>query len=147
MGTEVLVVLKVSKSQKHYFLKLHFPKNELNIWQNSARASYGRILSNISSVSWAMEFQEKCFWDLLTFRSRITYLVILIKKKITFLGRKLNPYRFPVLIIRTLVWTNFWRTLLHILPGFPWGPKPITGPLNKKVLIFWQLQFLNHFIF
>ena len=31
--------LKVSKSQKHFFLKLHCPKNELNIRQNSALAS------------------------------------------------------------------------------------------------------------
>ena len=37
MGTEVLVVLKVSKSQKHYFLKLHFPKNELNIFLTSEK--------------------------------------------------------------------------------------------------------------
>ena len=31
--------LKVSKSQKHFFLKLHCPKNERNIWQNSVLAS------------------------------------------------------------------------------------------------------------
>ena len=31
-----LKLLKVSKSQKHFFLKLHCPKNERNIWQNSA---------------------------------------------------------------------------------------------------------------
>ena len=39
--------LKVSKSQKHFFLKLHCPKNEPNIWQNSALASW--------------EFQEKMY--------------------------------------------------------------------------------------
>ena len=32
-------VLKVSKSQKHFFLKLHCPKNERNIRQNSALES------------------------------------------------------------------------------------------------------------
>jgi hypothetical protein len=31
--------LKVSKSQKHFFLKLHCPKNERNIRQNSALES------------------------------------------------------------------------------------------------------------
>ena len=31
-----LSVLKVSKSQKHFFLKLHCPKHERNIRQNSA---------------------------------------------------------------------------------------------------------------
>ena len=51
--------VKVSRSQKHFFLKLHCPKNERYIWQNSALASYGRILSNILFVIWAMEFQEK----------------------------------------------------------------------------------------
>ena len=51
--------LKVSKSQRHFFLKLYCPKNELNIWQNSALASKGRILFNISFIFWAMEFQEK----------------------------------------------------------------------------------------
>ena len=32
------LLLKVSKSQKHFFLELHYPKNERNIWQNSALA-------------------------------------------------------------------------------------------------------------
>ena len=30
--------VKVSKSQTHFFLKLHCPKNKRNIWQNSALA-------------------------------------------------------------------------------------------------------------
>ena len=30
-----------------------------------------------------------------------------------------------------LEWPNFWRTLLHILPGLPLGPKPITSPLKS----------------
>ena len=51
--------LKVSKSQKHFFLKLHCQANEWNIWQNSALASYGRILYKISFIFWVMEFQEK----------------------------------------------------------------------------------------
>ena len=50
------VRLKVSKSQKHFFLKFHCPKNKRNIWQNSALASLGRILL---FVFWAMEFQER----------------------------------------------------------------------------------------
>ena len=32
--------IKVSKSQKHFFLKLHCPKNERNIWQNYALHSF-----------------------------------------------------------------------------------------------------------
>ena len=51
--------LKVSKFEKHFFLKLHCPKTERNISQNSALVLYSRILSNISFVFWAMEFQEK----------------------------------------------------------------------------------------
>ena len=35
----IVVLLKVNISQKHFFLILHCPKNEGNIWQNSARAS------------------------------------------------------------------------------------------------------------
>ena len=61
-------MLKVSKSQKHFFLKFHCPKNEWNIRQNSALWSWGRILSNILFVFWAMEFQEKyaleIYWPL-----------------------------------------------------------------------------------
>ena len=52
-------LLKVSKSQNHFFLKLHCPQNERKIRQNSARWSKGKILSNISFVFGAMEFQEK----------------------------------------------------------------------------------------
>ena len=37
--------MKVSKSQKYFFLKLHYPKNKQNIWQNYALAEQGRILS------------------------------------------------------------------------------------------------------
>ena len=32
-------IVKVSKSQNQFFLKLHCPRNERNIWQNSALAS------------------------------------------------------------------------------------------------------------
>ena len=51
--------LKVSKSQKQFFLKLHCPRNEQNTRQNSALWSWGRNLSNISFIFWAMEVQEK----------------------------------------------------------------------------------------
>ena len=34
-----LSLLKVNKSRKHFFLKLHCPQNERNIWQKSALAS------------------------------------------------------------------------------------------------------------
>ena len=37
--TSQFLPLKVSKSQKHFFLKLHCPKNERNIRQNSAQES------------------------------------------------------------------------------------------------------------
>ena len=37
-----------------FFLKLHYPKKEKNIRQNSAL-----ILSNILFIFWAMQFQEK----------------------------------------------------------------------------------------
>ena len=51
--------LMVSRSQKHFFLKLHCPKNEGKIRQYSALWSYSRILSDISFLFWAMVFQEK----------------------------------------------------------------------------------------
>ena len=50
--------LKVNKSQKKRFLKLHCPKSERNSCENYALASSGRILSNISLVFWAIEFQK-----------------------------------------------------------------------------------------
>ena len=37
--SEIPAYIKVSKSQKHFFLKLHCLKNERNVWQNSALAS------------------------------------------------------------------------------------------------------------
>ena len=50
---------KVSKSLFFFFLKLHCPKNEQNIRQNFALSSYGRILSNILLVFWAIQLQEE----------------------------------------------------------------------------------------
>ena len=55
--------LKVTKSQEQFFLELHCPKtNKMLIF---------------SSLFWAIELQEKCFWDLLTF---IKYFCCLGKK-------------------------------------------------------------------
>ena len=39
-AAKCLFLLKFSKSQKYFFLKLHCPKNERNFRQNSALASY-----------------------------------------------------------------------------------------------------------
>ena len=52
--------LKVSKSQMHFFLKLHCPKNERNIWQNSALWIFRSVSKNY-------------FWDLLTFNKRLVH--------------------------------------------------------------------------
>ena len=71
--------LKVSKSQKHFFLKLHCPKNEQNICQNSALASYGIFFSNILFVFWAMELQENYFWDLLIFKKTSFWILLAIR--------------------------------------------------------------------
>ena len=38
-GMYLDIYLKISKSQKHFFLKLHCPKNKRDIWQNSALVS------------------------------------------------------------------------------------------------------------
>ena len=35
-----LFMIKVSKSQMHFFLKLHCPTNEWNIWQNSRKNTF-----------------------------------------------------------------------------------------------------------
>ena len=51
------VRLKVSKSQKHFFLKL--PTQRTNILQNSALASHLEFCLIFRSVFWTMEFQEK----------------------------------------------------------------------------------------
>ena len=56
--------LKVSKSQKQFFLKLHCPKNKRNIWQNSALASFCVILCLFFGQ---LSFKKKWFWDILTF--------------------------------------------------------------------------------
>ena len=53
------IFLQVSKSQKHFFLNLHCPKNEQNIRQNLVLWRWSRILSNISFFWGAMEVQEK----------------------------------------------------------------------------------------
>jgi hypothetical protein len=69
--------LKVSKSQKHFFLKLHCPKNQRNIWQNSDLASWGRILSNVLFIFGAIEFQGKL---LLSFTD--LYLITELTRKV-----------------------------------------------------------------
>ena len=55
-GMYLDIYLKISKSQKHFFLKLHCPQNKLNIWQNLLRTEICLIFR---SLIWAMEFQEK----------------------------------------------------------------------------------------
>jgi hypothetical protein len=63
-----LLLLKASKSQKQFFLKLHYPKNEKNIRQNSALMKLGqkfvkyfvRFLSNGGSRKNAFEI----YWPL-----------------------------------------------------------------------------------
>ena len=52
------IKLKVSKSQKQFFLKHHCPKNERNIRQilpYEARAEFCEIFRSF----WAVNFQEK----------------------------------------------------------------------------------------
>ena len=65
-----LLTLKVSKSQNQFFLKLHCPKNERNIWQNSTLASYCPIFCSFFG-QWG--FKKNWFWDLLTFIIQVTY--------------------------------------------------------------------------
>ena len=50
--------LKVSESQKHFFLKLHCPKNELNILPYEARAEFCLIFRSRFGL-WS--FKKKCF--------------------------------------------------------------------------------------
>ena len=60
-------LLKVSKSQKQFFLKLHCPKkNEIldKILPYEARAEFCQIFRSFFG-QWI--FKKKCFWDLLTF--------------------------------------------------------------------------------
>ena len=55
-------IVKVSKYQKHFFLKLHCPKDERNIRQNYALACFIRqnfVQYFVTFVFWANEFQEK----------------------------------------------------------------------------------------
>ena len=40
------MLLEVSKSQKHFLLKLHYPKNKQNMRRNSALASFSFIGQN-----------------------------------------------------------------------------------------------------
>ena len=63
-------LLKVSKSQKDFFLTLHCPKNERNITQNSAQWGKARAEFCLIFCSFfgQWNFKKKCFWDLLTFR-------------------------------------------------------------------------------
>ena len=67
-GKSIMYEVKVSKSLNIFFLKLHCPKNKRYIWQNSALASEGRILSNISFVFLGNRFSRKnafeIYWPL-----------------------------------------------------------------------------------
>ena len=47
LDSKLLAIVNVSKSQKAFFFEIPFLKKERNIWQNSALASWGRILSNV----------------------------------------------------------------------------------------------------
>ena len=61
------ICLKVSKSQKHFFLKLHSPINEGNIKQSlpyEARAEFCLVFCSFFG-QWRLK--KNCFWDLLTF--------------------------------------------------------------------------------
>jgi hypothetical protein len=51
--------LKVSLSQKQFFFKLHCPKNERNIRQNSAPAARAEFYLIFCLFFGVMEFQEK----------------------------------------------------------------------------------------
>ena len=79
--------LKVSKSQKHFFLKLHCPQNERNIWQNSALIG-----------QWSL--MKKYFWDLLTF------LKVQMFKK-SWVGCKFFEVFFPVYFLLSMHTTAF----------------------------------------
>ena len=65
-----LEFLKISKSQKHFFLKLRCPKNELNIWQKSAQLHRAEFCLIICSFFWQLSFKKNSFWDLLTFNCK-----------------------------------------------------------------------------
>ena len=58
---EMEVYIKVSKSQKHFFLKLHCPKNERNIRQNSVLALSSFIRAEFRSFFGQWGFKKKCF--------------------------------------------------------------------------------------
>ena len=61
-GFHIKGIVKVSKYQKHFFLKLHCPKDERNIRQNYALACFIRqnfVQYFVTFVFWENEFQEK----------------------------------------------------------------------------------------
>ena len=68
---------------RHWFIfnlaYLEAKKRSENL--KSSIASYGRILSNISFIFWAMIFKKNCFWDWLTFILFITYQQSILNSK------------------------------------------------------------------
>ena len=117
--------INVSKSQKHFLLKLHCPKNEWNIWKNSALRSRGRMLSKISLVFWAIQFEEKYFWDLLTF-SRCIFLILRVCMYV---------YYVPTYTLHVLYTVNIRLKLTYELSKWPyWRPRKN----NKSCLSFSQ---------
>ena len=68
-----LRLLKVGKSQKHFFLKLHWPKNERNIWQNYALAARAEFCQIFRSFFGHWSIKKKCFWGLLTFNTVLLF--------------------------------------------------------------------------
>ena len=62
-------IIKVYKSQKHLFLKLHCPKNERIIWQNSA----------LESKKWLNHKIKAHYDDSNTINSQYNHTVVCIK--------------------------------------------------------------------
>ena len=59
-------VLKVSKSQKHFFLEIILPESKWNIRQN--RVEFWQTFC-LFIGQWS--FKKKCFWDLQTFSTNV----------------------------------------------------------------------------
>ena len=105
--------VKVSKSQKPFFLKLYCLKNKRNTFTLLHKAEFcGRILSNILFVFRAMEFQEKM---LLRFTDLYTAALLLLHSRLHFAFSGFSPTSLQKFL-------HFYSFCFNqITPSFSWS--------------------------
>ena len=146
------LVVKVSKSQKHFFLKLHTPKNERNIRQilpYEARAEFCLIFCSCFG-QWT--FKKNCFRDLLTFSmTELKVLVILMSSfhckylmQTWFFSSKKIQFSLRKIIWRSIDFGTYLKSSLYKFILFIANIlcKPVSIPLFSSKKIRFPLEIV-----